>query len=158
MPGSIAGMGFTVRYSRTLPAVEVAGRHVKRYQVTVEDPPIDPAVQAAAEAFLPGLLPAPDPATPPATFVVLHRSLEAVWFNAYSWVAEDIVHCRASSATLAEPTTFAELTQPWIGCVWELPALAHERSAWVRHVLTSEPADLRGYLADTMPEGPTGAP
>ena len=45
---------------------------------------------------------------------------------------------------------------PWIGCVWELPPLLHERDAWVRHMLTPDAPDLDAYLADSLPEGTTG--
>ncbi len=55
-----------------------------------------------------------------------------------------------------DPERFAELARPWIGCVWELPPLGHERSAWVRHVLAPDEPDLPGYLADLLPEGKTG--
>ena len=46
--------------------------------------------------------------------------------------------------------------RPWIGCVWELPPIAHERDAWVRHMLVPDQPDLSAYLADFMPDGLTG--
>jgi hypothetical protein len=46
--------------------------------------------------------------------------------------------------------------RPWIGCVWELPPIAHERDAWVRHMLLPDKPDLDAYLADFMPDGLTG--
>jgi hypothetical protein len=48
-----------------------------------------------------------------------------------------------------------ELDRPWIGCVWELSPLHHERNAWVRHILTGDSPDLDGYVADSMPSGHT---
>ena len=68
------------------------------------------------------------------------------------------MHCRAANADLAAPTTFTPLTEPLIGCVWELPALVHERSAWVRHGLRPETPDVAAYLADVLPDGPVGGP
>jgi hypothetical protein len=43
--------------------------------------------------------------------------------------------------------------RPWL---WELPPIAHERDAWVRHMLLPEKPDLEAYLADGMPDGLTG--
>lgn len=45
----------------------------------------------------------------------------------------------------------------WIGCVWELPPIRHERDAWVRHMLVPDRPDLGAYLSDSMPDGMTGA-
>jgi hypothetical protein len=45
-----------------------------------------------------------------------------------------------------------------IGCVWELPALVHERSSWVRHGLQPGEPAVDAYLADFLPEGPVGGP
>lgn len=47
---------------------------------------------------------------------------------------------------------------PWIGCVWELPPILHERDAWVRHILAPQVPDLTAYLADSLFEGTTGDP
>jgi hypothetical protein len=42
--------------------------------------------------------------------------------------------------------------------VWELAPLEHERSAWVRHVLTPDEPDLDAYVADQAAPGPVGRP
>jgi hypothetical protein len=55
-----------------------------------------------------------------------------------------------------DPTHFMVLDRSWIGCVWELPPIQHERDAWVRHLLAPDVADLDGYLTDAMPPGRTG--
>ncbi|RZS34325.1 hypothetical protein EV193_109112 [Herbihabitans rhizosphaerae] len=75
----------------------------------------------------------------------------------YTWCYQMVLHCRLAYATLDDPTKFTPLDERLIGCVWELPALAHERSAWVRHVLERDSADVDGYLADVLPAGPVGA-
>lgn len=41
---------------------------------------------------------------------------------------------------------------PPLACVWELVVTAHERDAWVRHMLTARP-DAPTYLADALPQG-----
>jgi hypothetical protein len=153
-------MGFDERHLLPAGVVTVSGWQVKRYRVTVSGAPIEDAVPAAAEQFLPKLLPAAAGSddTPRAAFSVLHEGMDAIWLNLYSWVQEAIVHCRAASATLAAPTSFAELAEPLIGCVWELPALVHVRSAWVRHLLQPQRPDLDAYLADWLSAGPVGRP
>jgi hypothetical protein len=158
-------MTFTEKFLRARPAIEVAGRSVKRYHVTPGPEGVEPEVEQAALAILPKLLPEPD-GTPPATFVVVHRSLadNAAYINAYSWVWDNVLYFRCAAAGQPElgcpdkdPTSFMVVEdRPWIGCVWELPPIAHERDAWVRHLLLPDQPDLTAYLADFMPDGLTG--
>jgi len=80
-------MAFTEKFLRARPAIEVAGRSIKRYHVTSGPEGVEPEVEQAAFAILPELLPEPD-GTPPATFIVVHRSRSdnAAYLGAYSWV------------------------------------------------------------------------
>ncbi|MCE7010553.1 hypothetical protein LWC34_48290 [Kibdelosporangium philippinense] len=159
-------MSFTERYSRPLPATLVDGWTIKPYQVAIRQEPIATSTTAAADEFLRKLL--PDSLTHPSlvheqasspkyAFAVLHQGADALWLNLYVWVYQAILHVRAASSTL-DTVEFSELTEPLIGCVWELPALVHERSAWVRHVMTPDSPDLDAYLADVLPAGPVGGP
>ncbi|KUM85656.1 hypothetical protein OIE43_07795 [Streptomyces pseudovenezuelae] len=156
-------MSFTEKLLTVLPPIEVAGRHVKRYHVTADPAGIAPDVEKAAYEILPELLPEPD-GTPPATFVVLHRGNDdGAYLNAYSWVWDNVLHfCGASAGQPVlgcpddDPTRFVRPELPWIGCVFELPPILHERNAWVRHLLTPEVPDLAAYLADSLPDGTTG--
>jgi hypothetical protein len=131
---------------------------VKQYLVTVDELAVDPAVVEAAESFLPKLLPSSASTSPRVAFSVLHKGMDAIWLNLYAWVYGEILHCRAASATFDAPTVFTPLSEPLIGCVWELPALVHERSAWVRHGLQPPSPAVAAYLADFLPEGPVGGP
>lgn len=156
-------MPFTERHLRTLEPVELAGRRLKRYHVNVTDAEIDPAIQEAAYAYLPKLLPGLDE-TPGAGFVVHHKGEHAAYINAYTWVWDNVIECHTAAAGEPflgcpdrDPTHFTEITRSWIGCVWELAPLVHERSAWVRHMLAPDVPDLPGYLADLLPEGLVGA-
>jgi hypothetical protein len=159
-------MAFTEKFLRVPGVVEIAGRHVKRYHVNSVDAQIEDGVQAAACDFLPRLLPAPDAETPPASFAVLHRGRGSeTYLVSYSWVWGNVIECSAASAGVPflgcpdeDPENFTKLDRPWIGCVWELPPIGHERSAWVRHVLTPDQPDLAAYLSDTLPQGRIGAP
>lgn len=160
-------MPFAERYLRSMGLVAAEHRQVKRYHITLTDEAIDGEIAAAADAFLPKLLPTFDEPTPPAGFSVLHRGEDAVWLLVYSWVWDEVLHCRIASAAGPvarqgarndDPTDFAELSDLLIGCVWELAVAVHERAAWVRHMLIPDHPDLDGYLADVVPDGPVGGP
>ncbi len=153
-------MGFSERHLRPAGVASAGDWRVKQYRVAVTEQPIEAAVVAAAEACLPALMPAAaaTDATPRVAFSVLHKGVDAVWLMVYAWVYGEIVHSRGANAGLAAPTAFAPLAEPLIGCVWELPALVHERSAWVRHGLQPGEPSNDAYLADFLPEGPVGGP
>lgn len=151
-------MSFTEKYLRALGPVEIAGRQVKRYHVTTVAAGIENGVQRAAYEFLPRLLPPGDDQTPPASFVIVHRGAgPAAYLCSYSWVWENVIECRTAAAGVPflgcpdeDPEHFAAISRPWIGCVWELAPLGHERLAWIRHILTPDQPDLAGYLADVL--------
>jgi hypothetical protein len=157
-------MPFKQKYVRPLPAIELGGRQVKPYHITREpDGVLAPDIVDAAYAIVAKLLPAPDGEAPPAGWVVLHEGKDAMYLCVYSWVWGNVVHARNAAA--GEPyvgcpdkdlTNFVVLTEPLIGCVWELATMEHERAAWVRHVVAPAAPDLGAYLADTLPEGPVG--
>ncbi|MEU3336576.1 hypothetical protein ACWCQ1_11110 [Streptomyces sp. NPDC002144] len=156
-------MPFEEKFLTVPPPVEVAGRHIKRYHVTADPSGIAPDVEKAAYAILPELLPEPD-GTPAAAFVVVHRGNDdGAYVNAYSWVWDNVLHYANAAAGQPvvgcpdlDPTHFVRPELPWIGCVFELPPLVHERDAWVRHMLVPDVPDLAAYLADSLPEGTTG--
>jgi hypothetical protein len=156
-------MAFTEKLLTVPPPIEVAGRHIKRYHVTADPAGIAPDVEKAAYEILPELLPEPD-GTPPAAFAVLHRGADTgAYLNVYSWVWDNVLHFRGAAAGQpalrcpnVDPTHFVTPDLPWIGCVFELPPIQHERDAWVRHLLAPEVPDLAAYLADSLPEGTTG--
>jgi hypothetical protein len=161
----LLGMPFREKFLRTPGVLELAGRHVKRYHVTSTDDEIPDTIQRAALAFLPRLLPEPDGEMPPASFSILHTSPGASYLCAYSWVWGNVIEARTAAAGVPflgcedeNPASFRQLDRPWIGCVWELGPFGHERSAWVRHMLTPDQPDLPGYLADTLAGGTVGGP
>jgi hypothetical protein len=159
-------MPFQPKNLSVLPPAEIAGRQVKRYEVTTPGLSIEAELRAAAEAFLPTLFPEfIDEETLPISFTVLHRSSAGMYLNAYSWVWTNVIYCRTASSgqqpflgsTNSDLRVFTLINKPLIGCVWELPPLAHERSAWVQHMLDPAVPDLDAYLADTLPAGLVGA-
>ncbi len=147
------------------PPIQVGTRRVKRYHVTADPAGIAPEVEEAAYGMLPSLLPPPDPGgTPPASFVVLHRGADdGAYLNVYSWAWDNALKFAGAAAgqpVLGCPdrdtTNFVRLETDFIGCVYELSPLVHERNAWVRHVFGTETPDLDAYLADSLSEGTTG--
>ncbi|WP_432133884.1 MULTISPECIES: hypothetical protein [unclassified Streptomyces] len=156
-------MAFQEKLLTVPPPIALAGRRIKRYHVTADPAGIAADVQDAAYRILPTLLPDLDD-TPPATFVVLHQGGDGgTYLNAYSWVWDNVLHFRGAAAGQPvlgcpdrDPTHFVPVDRPWIGCVWELPPIQHERDAWVRHLLSPDIPDLHSYLTDSLPEGSTG--
>lgn len=158
-------MPYTDRYLVAQPSIEVSGRAIKRYHISAAPGEIEAGVCEAAYAKLPDLLPTPlpDETTPPASFVILHRgAATGAYLLAYSWVWDNVIECRTAAAGIPDlgcedtnPEHFIDFVRPWIGCVWELAPLGHERAAWIRHVLAPEHPDLDGYLADLLPDGTT---
>ncbi len=160
-------MAYAEKHLIALEAVEIGGRHVKRYHVTADPAGIEPEVEKAAYALLPELLPEPD-GTPAAGFAVLHRGGDTgAYLNVYSWAWDNVLHFAGAAAGQpaldcpdTDPTHFVPVTgtdrdRSWIGCVWELAPLAHERAAWIRHVLAPDTPDLPAYLADALRSGTT---
>lgn len=154
-------MAFAEMYVSAAGVIECRGRQVKRYHISADKGKIAGGIQGAAHDFLPRLLPETDGETPPGGWAVLFKGPGVpAYLVAYSWTWVNVVECRAAAAGLPElgcqdenPEHFTLIDRRWIGCVWELTPLDHERSAWIRHVLARETPDLAGYLTDIMPEG-----
>lgn len=64
---------------------------------------------------------------------------------------ENELHHHVFFSTAAEPGSLraASAGDP-IACVWDLSVIAHERKAWLRHVLAPDVANLDAYLADQL--------
>ena len=78
--------------------------------------------------------------------------------NAYSWVWDNVLHMRGAAAAQPaldcpddDPTHFMVLDRRWIGCVWELAVIDHERRSWTRSVMRAEKQpDLEAYLESVL--------
>lgn len=86
-------------------------------------------------------------------FCIVHVGEEAVWLLVDWWISGGIVCQQMLSAPLAQPDRFTPVSTPALACVWELVVTAHERNAWVRHMLTAKP-NPPAYLEDILPAGP----
>ena len=156
-------MPLTPRHLRVAPCFGAGPWRLKPYHVNIDDRTIEPHLVDAAYAMLPQLLPEPDGGTPAAAFVVVHRGRQALYVNAYAWVWDNVIHMRSAAGAEPflgcpddDPAHLVVLEQRFIGCIWELPPLEHERSAWVRHVFGADAPDVGAYLADTFAPGPVG--
>lgn len=85
-------------------------------------------------------------------FCIAHVGDEAVWLLVDWWITGGILCQRMLSAPLSQPDIFTPVTAPALACVWEMVVTAHERNAWVRHMLTAHP-DARAYLEDVLLAG-----
>jgi hypothetical protein len=67
------------------------------------------------------------------------------------WEQENELHHRVFFSSSDAPGSLRPATaaDP-IACVWDLRVVAHEREAWVRHVLAADAPDLDDYLEDTL--------
>ena len=97
-------------------------------------------------------------------WVVMHRGGDGgAYLLVYSWVWDNVLEMHTAAAGQPvldcaddDPTHFTVLERPWIGCVWELAVLEHERAAWVHWMLSCDPPNLAGYLADVRADALVG--
>ena len=67
------------------------------------------------------------------------------------WEQENELHHHVFFSTAADPGALRPATSADpIACVWDLSVVAHEREAWIRHVLVPEVPDLDAYLEDQL--------
>lgn len=123
---------------------------VKRYSVSAlrEHPAAE--VHEFARRAVSASLPEPHPDGPSCAFSVVHEDEDGCYVVVGWWSRNRLImHSRTWLSDWAEldpqPAPAAATA-----CVWELAAMAHERDAWVRHVVVREQPDVAGYLADTM--------
>ena len=160
-------MAFAEKHVSAQPVEEVNGWQIKPYHVTLArntTHTIAPDVVASARELTAKLLPAPDGEMPPIGWTVLHEGGNgAMYLCVYAWTWGNVVEVHTAAAAEPalgtpddDPTNFAVNERSFAGCVWELPVLTHERTAWVRWMYVPELPDPTGYLADRRPDGPIG--
>jgi hypothetical protein len=85
-------------------------------------------------------------------FVILHEGQAGTWLL-MGWWAQGNSCCQLlAKSEHASLRKFERVSRPLAACVWEALPFAHERDAWVRHMMREVP-NPDGYLADWMPEG-----
>jgi hypothetical protein len=157
-------MPFRDKFVQAQPVLDLAGRRVKPYHITLEpDATLAPVIVGAAYAMAEHMLAPPDREMPPASWLVLHEGTTSTYLCVYDWVwgnAVEVISAAAAEPFLGcpddDPAHFVPVTRILAGCVWELTVLEHERAAWVRHMLVPAEPDLDAYLADTVQSGQVG--
>ena len=81
-------------------------------------------------------------------FVLVHHARPANFVLVDWWEHGVDLRQRYYRSSLDRPEDLEELGPPWLGCVWELEVLLHERDSWAQHVLQQDPVDYDAYLAD----------
>ena len=130
--------------------------HVKRYAITVAghggalpETAAEACWQASTDAL---------PAAPTGrgghgmAVLTMHMGLQGFWALLDWWAHNDIPMHRHWRASADDPAALRDAAADGFGpCVWELAVQAHERRAWLRHVLANPAGpDLRDYLKDGL--------
>jgi hypothetical protein len=126
---------------------------IKKYAITYQRQTARPELLEAAEAAAERILP-----TPALTatrygvgFLGVHDGRGGNFVFVDRWEQENELHHHVRFSTSADPGALRPVTpaDP-IACVWDLGVVAHEREAWIRHVLAADFPDLDAYLKDQL--------
>lgn len=81
-------------------------------------------------------------------FVGIHQGKTGNFVFVDWWADENELHHHVYVSASAEPSNLKYMTTTGLAaCAWDLFLIAHERDAWVEHVLKrSESPDLESYL------------
>lgn len=90
-------------------------------------------------------------------FVGIHEGTTGSFVFIDWWADENELHHHVYTAELHQPSTLKYATPSGLSaCVWDLNLIAHERDAWVSHVLAKPRGpDLEGYLEDQLTMEPS---
>lgn len=141
---------FEPRPTRSTGVLTVNGWQLKSYEITLDAAPISKEVIDAATSCLAVALPEAGSETA-VGFVVMHLGSEQMWLLADRWHG-DVACQHTFFAPLDDPKNFTAIPAGGpTACVWELAVHAHERDAFVAHVLNPpDGPDYDAYLADTL--------
>ena len=130
--------------------------HIKRYAITMAGRKgvIPEAAAQAAERAAGVALPLPPGAGASHGVAVLtmHMGLQGFWVLVDWWAHGDVLMHRHLRAPVEQPEALRDVAAEGFGpCVWELAVQAHERQAWLRHVLVNPHGpDVDTYLTDGL--------
>jgi hypothetical protein len=126
---------------------------LKEYSIAHGRDRARPELVAAAESVATGVLPSPAVSRTRygVGFLGIHDGRGGNFVFVDWWEQENELHHHVFFSTSDEPAALRAWTpDDPIACVWDLSVVAHERRAWVRHVLAAPEPDLDGYLADVL--------
>jgi hypothetical protein len=135
-----------------LTVTELQGWKFKTYGIATAARPRTALVQAAHRLAVQALPDRPDLAGAYGVgFLIVHDTDGCCLALIDWWVRPDELCQRVFVAPPDEPYSLAPQPTATIGRIPELTIIAHERQAWLRHVLDRPSGpDLDGYLADTL--------
>jgi hypothetical protein len=139
---------------RFLDLVELDGWRIKVYGIAYEGKQPEEVLVRAALDTARGSLPAPAIAEERygVGFLGVHQGRGSNFVFLDWWAHENELHHHVWFSSKEAPSAL-RAAQPGdpIACAWDISVLAHEREAWVAHVLTRFDApDVEGYLAARM--------
>ena len=140
---------YAPRPCRVLDPWRIGGLALKLYHIGPVAPTDRLVAEARAEAHRIEAEAAREGGAAGPGFAVIHEGEVGVWLLLDWWAHGDIL-CQRLSLKTADGGFEAQDHRPLAACVWELPILAHERDAWVRHMMTA-PASAEGYMSDVRP-------
>ena len=125
-------------------AITLAGRKGAMAEAAVQ------AAQQAAELALPR--PPGADGSHGVAVLTMHMGLQGFWVLVDWWAHGDVLMHRHLRAPVERPEALRDAAADGFGpCVWELAVQAHERQAWLRHVLANpQGPDVEAYLADGL--------
>lgn len=138
---------------RFIGITESHGWRFKRYEITLDENPIDSTVRAAASEVVETVtreFGSEAGGDAPVGFTILHHGTDAVALLVDFWTGV-MISQRAFNSSLDDPAAFRPI--PLGGgtvCVWEMEVFTHERDAFIGHVMTPATPDLEAYLGDTL--------
>ena len=133
-----------------------SGWNVKSYAITVADlggtlP--DKGVELAWQALIAALsVPSDTKDGHGVAILTMHLGLRGFWVLVDWWASGDMLMHRHLRAPVDSLSDLRDVSAEAFGpCVWELAVQAHERRAWLEHVLARpQGPDLPAYLRDGL--------
>jgi len=127
------------------------GWSIKRYSIAYSGAVVRPELAAAAEVAAESIL--PEPAITESRYGVgflgVHDGRGGNFVFVDWWEHENELHHHVLFSAAETPEKLRRQSEgDPIACVWDLSIVAHERAAWVRHVLAASDPDVAAYLAD----------
>jgi hypothetical protein len=86
-------------------------------------------------------------------FLILHEAREGIWILFNYWTGGEMIQTDVCFSSFNDPDKIQ--SSPYkdssLLCVWELEIFAHERAAWIKHILSNaDKPKFIDYLKDTL--------
>jgi hypothetical protein len=147
--------GYKSRLIQHAQLVEIAGWYVKVYTVTNRPAFNSEQTLHAVTSALAQWIKIPEQTSLPVyqhAFLIVHEAREGVWILFNWWTGGEMINRRTWFADFDQPALLQHQPQnDGLVCVWELEVIAHERQAWINHILTHHQSpDFEGYRQDVL--------